>query len=274
MRRNYGWKPDLTDQRDYLYKRKLRFTLPREVDLREYCSSVENQGSLGSCTAQALAGNMELLDRKDDNIYREVSRLFIYYNERAIEGTVNQDSGAYIRDGIKSLKKWGVCDEKLWPHDIAMFKEKPSKECYTDALNRQISLYQRLIGISDILDCLAEGYPVVFGIAIYESFETVRVAGTGIVPMPGRNEILLGGHAVMAVGYNIKERRFIVRNSWGEGWGQKGYFTLPFEYVEKLGSDFWSIKKVKENKGVESEKVSWFTRFISSIFSCNKPCVC
>ena len=241
--RNYSWKPDVPDQRDYIYKRKFRFRLPQEVDLRVYCSKIEEQKTLGSCTAQALAGNVELLDRKGDGIYRDVSRLFIYYNEREIEGTINEDSGAYIRSGIKSLKKWGVCDEKLFPYDISRFKEKPSRECYADALGRQISLYQRLSGVSDILYCLADGYPVVFGIAIYESFETMRVAASGVVPMPGKDEVMLGGHAVLAVGYDIDERRFIVRNSWGEGWGDKGNFTLPFEYVEKLGSDFWTIKK-------------------------------
>lgn len=241
--RNYGWKKDLPDQRDYIYKRKFRFFLPKEVDLRRYCSKVENQGFLGSCTAQAIAGNIELLDRKDDGIYSDVSRLFIYYNERTIEGTINEDSGAYIRSGIKSLKKWGVCNESLFPYDISRFREKPSRECYADALSRQISLYERLSGVSDMLSCLAEGYPVVFGIAIYESFETLRVASTGVVPMPRKDEIMLGGHAVLAIGYNTRERGFIVRNSWSEGWGDKGYFTLPFEYVEKLGSDLWSIKK-------------------------------
>ncbi|MFA6357349.1 MAG: C1 family peptidase [Candidatus Omnitrophota bacterium] len=243
MKHRYGWKPDVPDQRDYRYKRGFKLFLPQKVDLRSFCSAVEDQGSLGSCTAQALAGNVELLDRKIDGEYIDVSRLFIYYNERAIEGTVNEDSGAYIRNGIKSLDRWGVCSEKLLPYDISQFTKKPNNECYIDAIYKRISIYARLSGVADMLACLADGYPVVFGIGVYESFETPEVAKTGIVPMPADNEVLLGGHAVLAVGYDMAEKVFIVRNSWGEGWGQKGYFTLPFKYVEKLGSDFWTIRK-------------------------------
>jgi len=241
--RRYGWKPDLPDQRDYRYKRSFKLFLPQKVDLRGFCSIVEDQGNLGSCSAQALAGNVELLDRKIDGEYSDVSRLFIYYNERKIEGAINEDSGAFIRDGIKTLAKDGVCSEKLLPYNISQFAKQPSNECYLDALCRRISLYARLSGVADMLVCLADGYPVVFGIAVYESFETDEVAKTGVVPMPESDEVMLGGHAVLAVGYDMTEKRFIVRNSWGEGWGQKGYFTLPFKYVEKLGSDFWTIRK-------------------------------
>lgn len=241
--RRYGWKPDVPDQRDYRYKRGFKLFLPQKVDLRPFCSAVEDQGCLGSCTAQALAGNVELLDKKIDGEYTDVSRLFIYYMERRIEGTINEDSGAYIRNGIKVLDKYGVCREQLFPYDIAQFTKEPHNDCYNEALSRRISIYARLSGVADMLACLADGYPVVFGIGVYESFETAEVAKTGIVPMPGINEVMLGGHAVLAVGYDMTERRFIVRNSWGEGWGQKGYFTLPFEYVKKLGSDFWTIRK-------------------------------
>lgn len=241
--RRYGWKPDIKDQRDYLYKRPFKLFLPQVVDLRNFCSAVEDQGNLGSCTSQALAGNMEFLDRKLDDVYSDVSRLFIYYNERALEGTIDQDSGAYIRDGIKTLAKQGVCLESSWPYKIEDFTRKPDKECYQQALSRRIAVYGRLSGVADILACLADGFSVVFGISIYESFETNEVSKTGIVPIPGKDEILLGGHAIMGVGFNRKDKTVLCRNSWGKGWGMEGYFTLPFEYVEKLGSDFWTIRK-------------------------------
>ena len=244
--RRYGWLPDIKDQRDYKYKQPLKrlfLPIPDKVDLRPFCSAVEDQGSLGSCTAQALAGNVELLDRKIDGEYSDVSRLFIYYNERLLEGTVNEDSGAFIRDGIKTLAKQGVCAESLWDYDINKFTDKPIDECYKDALDRRIVSYKRLSGVSDMLSCLADGYPIVFGIGIYESFETKEVAKTGIVPMPEADETMIGGHAVLSCGYDMAKKWFIVRNSWGESWGDKGYFYLPFEYVKKLGSDFWTIRK-------------------------------
>jgi C1A family cysteine protease len=215
------------------------------VDLRPLCSPVEDQGSLGSCTAQALAGNIELLDVKDGNAYTDVSRLFLYYNERALEGTVDYDSGAYIRDGIKTLSKDGICEEKLYPYDISKFRDKPSAIAYAEAMNRRISLYERLNGINDILVCLADGFPVVFGISIYESFESEEVERTGIVPIPGRTEKLLGGHAMMICGYDKDKKWFIVRNSWGEGWGEKGFCYIPFDYMEQA-EDTWVIKKTKE----------------------------
>jgi C1A family cysteine protease len=242
VKRNYGWLHDIPDQRDVLYKRPLRLFLPSIVDLRPVCSPVEAQGDLGSCTAQALAGNMEYLDRKMDGVHSDVSRLFIYYNERKIEGTVNEDSGAYIRDGIKTLAKEGACSEELWPYSIARFKDRPGADCYSDGLTRRISTYQRLSGIDDMFACLADGYPVVFGIPIYESFEMDDI---GIIPVPEQNEIMLGGHAMCAVGYDRDKKWFIVRNSWGVDFGDKGYCYIPFDYM-KQAEDRWTIRKLKE----------------------------
>ena len=240
----YGWLPDIPDQRDYLYRAiKPVIRLPKKVDLRLFCSLVENQGSLGSCTANALAGNIEFLDNKSDSLYQDVSRLFIYYNERVLEHSADFDSGASLRDGIKTLRKKGYCWEKTWPYLIERFAQKPPKKCYLEAKSHCIQSYHRLANISEMLTCLAEGYPFVFGFAVYESFESQKVARTGVVHLPSKRERMIGGHAVMAIGFNKKDKRFLVRNSWGEDWGQKGCFTMPYKYLETLAQDFWTIRK-------------------------------
>ncbi len=246
----YGWTPDLPDQRDRYYAaiaappRKL----PKSVDLRTTCSSVENQGQLGSCTANALVGNLEYLEKKAGLPATDLSRLFIYYNERAIEGTVSQDSGAMIRDGVKTLVKQGVCPEADWPYDVAKFAVKPSAACYTEALNHQVTSYHRIVTLQEMRMCLAEGYPFVFGFTVYESFESPAVAKSGKLNLPKRTEKVLGGHAVMAAGYNDAAKRFLVRNSWGTDWGQLGYFTMPYAYLDNrnLSDDFWTIRGLEE----------------------------
>lgn len=244
LKYTYGWAPDIPDQRDYLYSAiRPVVRLSKEVDLRGLCSAIEDQGLLGSCTAQALAGNLEFIDNKTDSIYTDVSRLFIYYNERALIDSVDYDSGASLRDGIKSLKNSGVCEERLWPYMVEKFDEEPPAKCYKDANSRKIKSYYRIESLREMLTCLTDGYPFVFGFTVYESFEAKRVASTGKVNMPRKGEAALGGHAVMAVGYDQGEKRFLVRNSWGAGWGMDGYFTMPFAYLEKLAEDFWTVRK-------------------------------
>jgi C1A family cysteine protease len=243
----FGWVPDLPDQRDTLYGlvRRVPAVLPTATDLRPLCSPVEDQGNLGSCTGNALAGAVEFLEKKDKVPFTDVSRLFIYYNERVIEHSVHEDAGAMIRDGIKTLVKRGVCAEAKWPYVVAKFAVKPSKACYTDALEHQVTAYARLQTVDEMRACLAEGYPFVFGFSVYESFESRQVAKTGVVQMPTPKERLLGGHAVLAVGYDDAKKRFLVRNSWGRGWGLKGYFTMPYAYLadRSLSDDFWTIRR-------------------------------
>lgn len=246
----YGWLPDIPDQRDFLYAAVAPrlAQLPRKVDLRSKCSPVEDQGPLGSCTANALIGAVEFLEKKDNVSFVDLSRLFVYYNERVIEGTVDQDSGAFLRDGIKSLAKQGVCPEKQWPYRIASFKKKPTRNCYTAARKHRISSYRRINLVDEMRTCLADGFPFVFGFTVYESFESRAVAKSGVVNMPEPWEAVKGGHAVMAVGYDDAAQRFTARNSWGRDWGMKGYFTIPFEYLgsRDLADDFWTIRASEE----------------------------
>jgi C1A family cysteine protease len=246
----YGWAPDLPDARDYSYAAPLvRFPhgLPSAVDLRSECPPVYDQGQLGSCTGNAIAGAIEFDQRKQGLKEFVPSRLFVYYNERAMEGTVNQDAGAQIRDGIKSVAQLGAPPETDWPYDITKFSQQPPDKAYHDAKQDIVSSYARVVrSLTQMQGCLAAGYPFVLGFTVYESFESQAVASTGVVPMPAPGESVVGGHAVVAVGYNDSKRIFIVRNSWGPGWGAKGYFYMPYEYLltSGLASDFWTIRSV------------------------------
>ena len=208
-----------------------------------------DQGELGSCTANAIAAAIQFERMKQQLVPSFTpSRLFIYYNERAIEHTVASDSGAQIRDGIKSVGNQGDCPETEWPYVITKFKTKPPKNCYTDALKYKAVSYQRLaLILSQLKGCLASGYPFVFGFTVYESFESAQVAKTGHAALPKSGEAAIGGHVVMCVGYDDAKQWFIVRNSWGSTWGMKGYFTLPYPYLlsPNLASDFWTIRLVQ-----------------------------
>jgi C1A family cysteine protease len=246
----YGWIPDLPDQRDHLYAAPppVVSALPPSIDLRPDCPPVYDQGQLGSCTANAIGGAIEFdqMKQKLADVFVP-SRLFIYYNERSIEGTVASDSGAQIRDGIKSVSAQGACHETLWPYDIAKFADQPPPNCYDDGAKNKAVTYQRLVqNPTQLKGCLASGYPFVFGFTVYESFESQEVAKTGHASMPGSGEKTLGGHAVMAVGYDDSSQWFIVRNSWNTTWGMAGYFTLPYAYLtqQELSSDFWTIRLV------------------------------
>ncbi len=248
--KKYGWIPDLPDHRDQLYSAPVTAlqTLPSTTDLRPKCPPVYDQGQLGSCTANAIGGAIQFDHLKQKLPDLVPSRLFIYYNERVMEGTVASDSGAQIRDGIKSVAQQGVCSEELWPYNIAKFRTKPTKKCYTAALKDRIVLYQRLIPtLNQLRGCLASGFPFVFGFAVYESFESPEVAKTGHAPMPMPGEQAIGGHAVLGVGYDDANQWFIVRNSWGPKWGIKGYFTMPYAYTtnQQLCDDFWTIRMVQ-----------------------------
>jgi C1A family cysteine protease len=246
----YGWTRDLPDARDFAYAAPLisfPHGLPTSVDLRSKCPPVYDQGQLGSCTANGIGAAIEFDRRKQGSAEFTPSRLFIYYNERVIEGTVTQDSGAQIRDGIKSVATLGAPPETDWPYDIAKFTIKPPARAYSDAKKDLVSSYSRVNqDLVQMQGCLADGYPFVFGFTVYESFESQKVAESGVVPMPSTGEKVVGGHCVVAVGYDGTTRHFIIRNSWGRGWGLKGYCMMPYEYLitPRLASDFWTTRTV------------------------------
>ncbi len=227
--------------------------LPEMVDLRSQCPPVFDQGLLGSCTANAINSAVGMILMQQNNYTSPMSRLFLYYNERLIEGTVNEDSGASLSDGIKALMEKGVCHETLWPYsdDESTFKKKPSDAAYKEALNyldlddaKIASVHQDARTIKSIL---AKRKPIVLGIDIYSSFTSSQVAKTGIVPMPDiKNESYRGGHAVMLAGYDDKDKTFLVRNSWGPKWGMAGYCKMPQAYLldSYLAGDFWTFSKI------------------------------
>ena len=241
---NLQWIPDKLDSRDYKYQLTTK-TSPNIVDLRSYCSPIENQGDLGSCTGQAIAGAIELLNKRNGN-YRDISRLFIYYYERLILGTVNYDSGAYIRDGIKATNKYGASLESYWPYDIKKYRYEPIIEAKNDALNRKVTRYERVADLEGFIDALSNGYPIIMGFNVYTSFISSNVARTGVMPYPNtKREKLLGGHAVLIVGYNKSKKVLIARNSWGTNWGDGGYFYMPFNIISpSMSDDYWIIRSV------------------------------
>jgi len=241
----YHWVKDKIDSRDHPYQ-LTNTEQSNIVDLRQYCSTIENQGNLGSCTGNAIAGAIELLHKRQNRTL-DISRLFIYYYERMFIGTVNYDSGAYIRDGIKACYTYGAPTENLWPYNISKFRTAPSKTALTDAAKRKVTSYQRATDFNAVIDAITSGYPVTIGFSVYSSFDTVNVARTGIMPYPDtKKERLLGGHAVLLVGYNKNNNTFIARNSWGTNWGDKGYFYMPFQVIQNtsMSSDFWVIKSI------------------------------
>jgi len=247
----YGWLPDHPDHRDHSYAvpGAMLAALPPSVDLRSACPPVYRQGHLGSCTANAIAAAIQF-DRMKQRLAPVFtpSRLFIYYNAREMHGTVDSDSGSMIRDAMKSVAQVGACPELLWRYHVTAFRSRPAWACYQIAAWHKAVSYQRLEqDLSHMKACLASGYPFVFGFTVYESFEGPQVASTGCVAMPGRDEDAVGSHAVLAVGYDDEQQRFMVQNSYGPQWGMRGCFTLPYAYMthEDLAGDFWMIRLVQ-----------------------------
>ena len=273
-----GWVPDTPDIRDtyQVLSSQILEALPPVVDLRANESMkfpIFDQGQLGSCTANAISAAVTFAYYKQksalkithtdnsnndnhitiENPFYIGSRLFIYYNERVMENSINSDAGAMIRDGIKSINRKGVCKETpTWPYDINKFTQKPSNQAYQEAMLHQALQYRRIdnTNIDNLKGCLSQGFPFVFGFTVYSSFMTAAVAKTGIMPMPAANERVMGGHAVLGVGYDDNKKLFTVRNSWGQGWGDQGYFYMPYDYItnSNLCDDFWNVTMMEAEK--------------------------
>lgn len=225
-----------------------RAPLPALIDLRPSCPPVYDQGPLGSCTANAIGAAYQFDQLKQHNKFVCVpSRLFIYYNERKMEGTVSEDCGASISDGVISTHNTGIVQEDHWPYDVSKFAVEPPAALYEEAKHHITGNFKSITqSLTQLKTCLSEGYPIILGIILYSSFQSDVVAKTGVVPMPKPKEDCLGGHAVCCVGYDDAKERFIMRNSWGSAWGDKGYFYLPYEYLTNpnLACDFWAILTV------------------------------
>jgi C1A family cysteine protease len=241
-----GVHPDLPDQRDWIHPRPRLPRLPASVDLRPDCPPVYQQGALNSCTANAIGAAMAYDAAMRDRRHREPSRLFIYYNERAREGVVGTNAPVSLRDGYRAVARVGVCPERLWPYDPPRFRRKPPLACFDAASKDRAIAYFRIPARLDRLrGCLAQRFPFTMGISVYESFLTPAVARSGRVPMPDPSEAPKGGHAVLVVGYRDASEHFIVRNSWGRGWGDDGYCFFPYAYLlnQTLAFDFWTVRR-------------------------------
>ncbi|CAF2695871.1 unnamed protein product [Rotaria sp. Silwood2] len=227
--------------------------LPPKVDLRLNMTPVEDQSKIGSCAANCLAGAYEYLTKKSNGLNTDVSRLFIYYNAR-VKGKYSDlidDTGCSMTDAIEALEEFGTCLESIWPYDISRVNMRPNDEAYQQAKNHKIHEALRVdIDLTEMKSCLAQGFPFAFGLELLSSFD--KATKTGIVPMPNpsdSNRESHGSHAMLAVGYSDQSRAFIVRNSWGEDWGDKGYCYIPYDYM--TNSDFcfdaWTIRKLTNN---------------------------
>jgi hypothetical protein len=250
MPRIYDYQFDPADERDHQFVSHLAApppapdALPDVVDLRPLMSPVVNQENLGSCTANALvSGYREYLLLKSGFPFVNLSRLFLYWEERTLEGTVDRDAGAYLRDGMKQLQQVGVAPESDFPYITSTFTQTPTDQAIKDAARFSITNYFSIQDFHGILVSLSQGFPVALGIRVYESFESPAASATGIIPMPNTaTEQLLGGHAVLAVGYKtINGILYVIcRNSWGTDWGDQGYFYLPQEYFSWYVPDRWT----------------------------------
>jgi len=236
--RQFLLKSSPRDDRDWIYQRSDLTPQPK-VDLREWDSAVDSQLDLGSCAGNAMANAYELqVRRQAPENFVELSRLFIYYNARAIDNSIDQDTGAYLRDVIKAVRDHGICSEALWPYNVENFAVRPSDESFEDARSRSLRNYRKLDTIDDTVDALSQLRPVIFGMEIYASFMRVN-AENPVVPMPEPDEQGRGGHAMCMVGYRLPERQFLAKNSFGTAWGDQGYCWIPFEYLEQHGYDRW-----------------------------------
>jgi C1A family cysteine protease len=241
---NYGFRKDVNFQNDFeTISKPCIVSIPPKFSLEAKMPPVYDQGQLGSCTANALCGGVEYLEKQPVS----PSRLFLYYNERLLQGTTQQDSGSTIGTGITALINYGIVAESVWPYDTNDWNVKPDQQAYTEAKKDLLISFTHLTNLDVIKESIYRGYPVSFGFQVYEYMESNAMERNGILRLPVPGEKLLGGHAVLAVGYDDDTQMIRVRNSWGAYWGLNGYFDMPYKYITdpNLASDFWAINKME-----------------------------
>jgi hypothetical protein len=262
MIRRFGWRPDPPDYRDFKYADLIKPVIPKlppEASVQSLFPPAYQQDALGSCVGQATKGLMAAAYAKQGLVDPVLSSLMIYYLAREIEGTIYEDVGCSPRDALKGATKYGVCLESLWPYLVEKFAIRPTDECYIDALNHQIIAYYSIAPSLTLLkNCIAEGYPFSAGVRVYENFPMEL----GDIPMPQGQEI--GGHDIDVVAYSDFNREFIIRNSWGEGWGYKGYGSIPYDYLTdtSLSSDFWTIRTMETAPLLPNESQGCWAEFL------------
>jgi C1A family cysteine protease len=244
-----GWVNDSTDPRDRIFEveeRALvseRSTLPPEVDLRgRFRTAIENQGSTNSCVGHAVTSFVEALTRSTV----DKSRLFVYWNSRSFEGTTHVDNGTQIRNAMRSISAFGLADESVWPYNTTLINVKPSDAAYSNGLpvKNTIAAYERITTLQGMKAALASGRGVVFGFQVPRTFVT-DTRFTGVLPFPPAGTQFIGGHAVVAVGYNDRTGMVLCRNSYGTSWGKEGYFEMPYAWFANMNSlvaDAWTIR--------------------------------
>jgi C1A family cysteine protease len=209
------------------------------VDLRDWAGLVEDQGSLGSCSGSALTDAYETTVKiQYPERWTELSKLFVYYNSRIFYSGLNQDGGSYLRDTLKSVKKYGVCREDFWPYDISKFRDQPTPRAYVDAQYRTVTNYEVLYNNQEIMEILNFGRPVLIGMTLFAGFSDLN-QGDNVVAMPDPSDVSIGTHAMCLLGYDRPAQRFLAKNSFGVEWGDLGYCWIPFEYMTAYCFDRW-----------------------------------
>ena len=253
---NLGCIKDSPDPRDFKFLKSTHWTEMSPIDLRVSCPLVRSQGYIGSCTAFASTQLFDFVRKKNNLINWKPSPLFTYYATRKFANLQDQDSGASVREALKSTARDGVAMERHWPYDMAKYRENPPEEAWINAEKHQTLEYFRVDDFdkSAFLGCLNDGYPFVFGIYLYSSFNSFQTVLSGIVPNPDKeNEKRIGGHCMMAVGWKrieqegVEKEFLIVQNSWGDTWADKGFCYIPMEYIMSNDAfDFWTIRLTEE----------------------------